>query len=92
MQCTKGGSTSEGTLHLTAHHAIFHYDEAGREELWVSPGPCCSRRRLTGLLFCVVWTRTFDLIAGAVPAHIARVADADDDAWTVSAHDPYEDV
>ena len=35
---------------------------------------------------------TFDLIAGAVPAHIARVADADDDAWTVSAHDAYEDV
>lgn len=35
--CTKGGSTSSGTLHLTAHHAIFHFDEEGREEMWVSP-------------------------------------------------------
>lgn len=42
--CTKGGSTSSGTLHLTAHHAIFHYDEEGREEMWVSPKPIPRRR------------------------------------------------
>jgi len=34
--CGKGGSTSSGTVHLTAHHLIFHYDDTSKEEMWVS--------------------------------------------------------
>ncbi|GJE96888.1 myotubularin family protein [Phanerochaete sordida] len=33
--CSKSGSTQSGTVHLTAHHLIFAYDEAGKEEMWV---------------------------------------------------------
>ncbi|KAF5315863.1 hypothetical protein D9611_004946 [Ephemerocybe angulata] len=39
---TKFGKTSIGTLHLTAHHFIFHYREDGEDkELWV-PYPLIS--------------------------------------------------
>lgn len=34
--CSKAGSTSSGTVHLTAHHLIFAYDDKDKEELWVS--------------------------------------------------------
>lgn len=34
--CSKGGITQSGTVHLTAHHLILAYDEAGKEEMWVS--------------------------------------------------------
>lgn len=34
--CSKAGLTQPGTLHLTAHHLIFAYDETGKEEMWVS--------------------------------------------------------
>ncbi|RDX46872.1 phosphatases II [Lentinus brumalis] len=62
--CTKGGSTSSGTLHLTAHHAIFHFDEAGREEMWV-PYPLISlvsRMPMTlhGRCPLTMHTRTFE--------------------------------
>ncbi|KAF7975840.1 hypothetical protein HWV62_8405 [Athelia sp. TMB] len=33
--CAKGGVTLPGTLHLTAHHLIFNYDEAKQPEMWV---------------------------------------------------------
>lgn len=32
----KGGITSKGTVHLTAHHLIFRFDDAQQEEIWVS--------------------------------------------------------
>ncbi|KAL1947939.1 hypothetical protein VTO73DRAFT_13663 [Trametes versicolor] len=62
--CTKGGSTSSGTLHLTAHHAIFHYDEEGREEMWV-PYPLISLvsrmpMTLQGQSPLTIHTRTFE--------------------------------
>lgn len=51
MLCSKAGSTYPGTLHLTAHHLIFAYDEAGREELWVSV-----------VCLCLMWTRESDSV------------------------------
>ncbi|KAI0371674.1 phosphatases II [Pilatotrama ljubarskyi] len=64
--CTKGGSTSSGTLHLTAHHAIFHYDEEGKEEMWV-PYPLISlvsRMPMTLQGHCplTIHTRTFETV------------------------------
>jgi myotubularin-related protein 6/7/8 len=32
----KSGSISKGTVHLTAHHIIFRYDDAEEKEMWVS--------------------------------------------------------
>ena len=32
----KSGSTSRGTIHLTAHHIIFRYDDEDEKEMWVS--------------------------------------------------------
>ncbi|KAI0705935.1 protein-tyrosine phosphatase-like protein [Cytidiella melzeri] len=39
--CSKSGTTLPGTVHLTAHHLIFAYEEPGRDELWV-PYPLMS--------------------------------------------------
>ncbi|KZP21226.1 phosphatases II [Athelia psychrophila] len=39
--CAKGGVTLPGTLHLTAHHLIFNYDEGKQPEMWV-PYPLIS--------------------------------------------------
>ncbi len=33
---TKAGTSSSGTLHLTAHHIIFRYDFVEEKEMWVS--------------------------------------------------------
>ncbi|KAK0463836.1 protein phosphatase [Desarmillaria tabescens] len=41
VACTKSGSTLTGTIHLTAHHLIFQYDEDKEKELWV-PYPLIS--------------------------------------------------
>ncbi|KAH9928550.1 phosphatases II [Epithele typhae] len=62
--CTKGGSTSSGTLHLTAHHAIFHHEDEGKEEMWV-PYPLISlvsRMPMTmhGRCPLTIHTRTFE--------------------------------
>ncbi|TBU50226.1 phosphatases II [Dichomitus squalens] len=64
--CTKAGSTSSGTLHLTAHHAIFHFNEEGREEMWI-PYPLISlvsRMPMTlyGRCPLTIHTRTFETI------------------------------
>ncbi|KAI0086404.1 protein-tyrosine phosphatase-like protein [Irpex rosettiformis] len=39
--CSKSGKTLPGTVHLTAHHLIFAYDDKDKEELWV-PYPLMS--------------------------------------------------
>ncbi|KAI0345422.1 phosphatases II [Trametopsis cervina] len=39
--CSKAGSTLPGTVHLTAHHLIFAYDDTETKELWV-PYPLMS--------------------------------------------------
>ncbi|OSD08378.1 phosphatases II [Trametes coccinea BRFM310] len=64
--CTKSGSTSSGTLHLTAHHAIFHYSEDGKEEMWI-PYPLISLvsrmpMTLQGHFPLTIHTRTFETI------------------------------
>ncbi|KAI0823554.1 phosphatases II [Trametes gibbosa] len=64
--CTKSGSSSFGTLHLTAHHAIFHYDGEGKEEMWV-PYPLISlvsrmSMTLQGQCPLTIHTRTFETI------------------------------
>ncbi|KAF7363665.1 Phosphoinositide 3-phosphatase [Mycena sanguinolenta] len=41
VSCTKNGSTLVGTIHLTAHHLIFRYDDANEKEMWV-PYPLIS--------------------------------------------------
>ncbi|KAJ3736061.1 protein phosphatase [Lentinula guzmanii] len=41
VQCTKGGTTLSGTIHLTPHHLIFHYDGGKEKEMWV-PYPLIS--------------------------------------------------
>lgn len=38
---TKTGTTSIGTIHLTAHHIIFRYDDGKEKEIWV-PYPLIS--------------------------------------------------
>ena len=32
----KSGSISRGTIHLTAHHIIFRYNDEDEKEIWVS--------------------------------------------------------
>ncbi|KAJ7272036.1 protein-tyrosine phosphatase-like protein [Mycena haematopus] len=41
VSCTKNGATLFGTIHLTAHHLIFRYDDANEKEMWV-PYPLIS--------------------------------------------------
>lgn len=33
--CRRGGQVISGTLHLTAHHLIFHHDNKAEDEFWV---------------------------------------------------------
>ncbi|KAH9930636.1 protein-tyrosine phosphatase-like protein [Fomitopsis serialis] len=62
--CTKTGSTASGTVHLTAHHLIFHYDDTGKEEMWI-PYPLISLvtrlpLNLQGQCPLMIRTRTFE--------------------------------
>ncbi|KAJ7172226.1 protein-tyrosine phosphatase-like protein [Mycena filopes] len=41
VACTKNASTLLGTIHLTAHHLIFRYDDGKETEMWV-PYPLIS--------------------------------------------------
>ncbi|KAJ7074303.1 protein-tyrosine phosphatase-like protein [Mycena amicta] len=41
VSCTRNGSTLLGTIHLTAHHLIFRYDDDKEKEMWV-PYPLIS--------------------------------------------------
>ncbi|TFK54732.1 phosphatases II [Heliocybe sulcata] len=62
--CCKGGKTGSGTLHLTAHHLIFHYQDGEEEEMWV-PYPLISLvtrlpQTLQGRCPITVRCRTFE--------------------------------
>ncbi|KAK7693839.1 hypothetical protein QCA50_003411 [Cerrena zonata] len=64
VSCSKSGSTSYGTLHLTTHHMIFVYDDTSKEEMWV-PYPLISLvtrlpQTLSGLYPLTTRTRTFE--------------------------------
>ncbi|KAJ6463852.1 protein-tyrosine phosphatase-like protein [Mycena vitilis] len=41
VSCTKNATTLVGTIHLTAHHLIFRYDDTAETEMWV-PYPLIS--------------------------------------------------
>ncbi|KAF8912061.1 protein phosphatase [Gymnopilus junonius] len=61
---TKAGSVSEGTIHLTAHHVIFRYNDSEQKEMWM-PYPLISlvNRRpqnLQGQSQINFQTRTFE--------------------------------
>ncbi|KAL0946768.1 hypothetical protein HGRIS_012943 [Hohenbuehelia grisea] len=64
VACTKAGTTSLGTLHLTAHHLIFKYDDTKLEEMWV-PYPLISQvnrqpQTLRGQCPLTLHCRTFE--------------------------------
>ncbi|KAK7054644.1 phosphatidylinositol-3-phosphatase ymr1 [Paramarasmius palmivorus] len=64
VRCTKGGSTLSGTIHLTAHHLIFRYDEEKEKEMWI-PYPLISLvtrlpQTLLGQCPVTFHTRTFE--------------------------------
>ncbi|TFK76237.1 phosphatases II [Pluteus cervinus] len=61
---TRSGTTTLGTVHLTAHHLIFRYNDSTVEESWV-PYPLISLvtrlpQTLKGQSPLTVYTRTFD--------------------------------
>ncbi|KAG6896825.1 hypothetical protein C0992_005866 [Termitomyces sp. T32_za158] len=61
---TKSGTTKLGTIHLTAHHLIFRYDEGAEKEMWV-PYPIislvsCLPQTLQGQYPVTFHTRTFE--------------------------------
>ncbi|KAG6817807.1 hypothetical protein H0H87_003215 [Tephrocybe sp. NHM501043] len=61
---TKSGTTRWGTIHLTAHHLIFRYDEEAEQEMWV-PYPIislvtCPPQTLQGQYPVNFHTRTFE--------------------------------
>ncbi|KAF8623558.1 hypothetical protein AX15_006328 [Amanita polypyramis BW_CC] len=60
----KGGVISKGTIHLTAHHLIFRFDDAAQREVWV-PYPLISLvtrlpQTLQGRCPLTFHTRTFE--------------------------------
>ncbi|KAL0577882.1 phosphatidylinositol-3-phosphatase ymr1 [Marasmius crinis-equi] len=64
VHCTKGGSTLPGTIHLTAHHLIFRYDDNNEKEMWI-PYPLISLvnrlpQTLQGQCPVTFHTRTFE--------------------------------
>ncbi|KAG6854569.1 hypothetical protein C0991_004905 [Blastosporella zonata] len=64
VACTKSGTTRLGTIHLTAHHLIFRYDEQSEKEMWV-PYPIislvsCLPQTLQGQHPVNFHTRTFE--------------------------------
>ncbi|KAJ8078934.1 phosphatidylinositol-3-phosphatase ymr1 [Marasmius tenuissimus] len=64
VQCTKAGSTLPGTIHLTAHHLIFRYNDNKEKEMWI-PYPLISLvnrlpQTLQGQCPVTFHTRTFE--------------------------------
>ncbi|KAJ7745007.1 protein-tyrosine phosphatase-like protein [Mycena maculata] len=78
VSCTKNGSTLFGTIHLTAHHLIFRYDDERQQEMWV-PYPLISLvtrlpQTLQGQCPVTFHTRTFETFSLA----LNKEADASD--------------
>ncbi|KAF9246431.1 protein-tyrosine phosphatase-like protein [Melanogaster broomeanus] len=62
--CGKAGNAQYGSVHLTAHHLIFRYEDADKEEMWV-PYPLISLvmqlpHTLQGQSPITFHTRTFE--------------------------------
>ncbi|KAJ7219515.1 protein-tyrosine phosphatase-like protein [Mycena pura] len=78
VSCTKNGTTLLGTIHLTAHHIIFRYDDEKEKEMWV-PYPLISLvtrlpQTLQGQSPLTFHSRTFDTFSLA----FNKEADASD--------------
>ncbi|KIL69936.1 hypothetical protein M378DRAFT_184300 [Amanita muscaria Koide BX008] len=77
--CTKGAVASRGSIHLTAHHLIFRFDDTQKEEMWV-PYPLISLvtrlpQTLQGRCPLTFHTRTFETFS--------LTFDKDSDAYDV---------
>ncbi|KAF8077674.1 protein phosphatase [Lyophyllum atratum] len=73
VACTKSGTTRLGTIHLTAHHLIFRYDEEAEKEMWV-PYPIislvsCLPQTLQGQSPVNFHTRTFETFSLSFSKH-----------------------
>ncbi|KAJ7085820.1 protein-tyrosine phosphatase-like protein [Mycena belliarum] len=78
VSCTKNGTTLLGTIHLTAHHLIFRYDDVNEKEMWV-PYPLISLvtrlpQTLQGQCPLTFHSRTFETFSMA----FNKEADASD--------------
>ncbi|KAJ7709637.1 protein-tyrosine phosphatase-like protein [Mycena rosella] len=78
VTCTKNGTTLLGTIHLTAHHLIFRYDDGEEKEMWV-PYPLISLvtrlpQTLQGQCPLTFHSRTFETFSLA----FSKEADASD--------------
>ena len=72
MICTKRDGIDRGTLHLTAHHLIFNYDDSKTdEEMWVST--------LINEIFSVN-----NEIIDSVSYHLTRDEATFDDPWEIT--------
>ncbi|KAF9014067.1 protein-tyrosine phosphatase-like protein [Cyathus striatus] len=60
IRISKSGTTSLGTVHLTAHHLIFNYDEGELNEMWVITRLPQTFQGQTPL---TIHTRTFETIS-----------------------------
>ena len=79
---TKAGRSSIGTLHLTAHHLIFHYNEEDEDkELWVGYG--VSFHHSMG---------AHEPMTGSIPAHIARHPPSSKPPRPIAVELSHEDV
>jgi len=77
--CSKSGGSQYGSLHLTAHHLIFRYEDADKEEMWASP-------TFGSMLHSI--TRT----TGTLPADISCVEAPANLVWTESTNLSHSDV
>lgn len=66
--CGKSGSAQYGSLHLTAHHLIFRYEDVEREEMWASPTSAFMLHSIT----CAAGTLPADISCVEAPAHPTR--------------------
>ncbi|KAJ6597155.1 protein-tyrosine phosphatase-like protein [Mycena vulgaris] len=78
VTCTKNGASLLGTIHLTAHHLIFRYDDGKEKEMWV-PYPLISLvtrlpQTLQGQCPLTLHSRTFETFSLA----FNKEADASD--------------
>lgn len=80
MICSKAGSTLPGTVHLTTHHLIFAYDDAAKDEMWVS-------------VVLMNMMRLFELRAsGSIPNSLTGHKITPDLSWSESINHPKSNI
>ena len=72
---TKSGSISRGTIHLTAHHIIFRYNDEDEKEMWVSdivhPCPMVLKRAVDAIPINIPGQSSSTRSAGTIPAQFS---------------------